>query len=268
MTTMKLTRPALWDAAAVLLALGVVLFVLFASPHGILDKADRAAFAVCHRIPERTFTIAGRPLPLCARCSGTYLGALAGLAVLLARGRGAASRLPARPVFAVLALFLLAWAIDGANSFASLFPGLPYLYEPSNQLRLLTGTLEGIAIAAVLLPVLNISLWAAPAGDRSVGSWRDLAWMLVGGAVVIALVRSEWPPLLYPLAILSGLTVVLLLGLVNTMVAVIIMRREGRIARGWQAVAPLLLGMVLAVVELTAIGLARDALTARFGLPF
>jgi uncharacterized membrane protein len=265
---MRLTRPAVGDAAAALLALAAVLFVLLASPHGILDKADRAAFAVCHRIPERTFTIAGRPLPLCARCSGTYLGALAGLVVLVARGRGAASRLPAKPVLAVLALFLLVWAIDGANSFASLFPGLPYLYEPSNRLRLLTGTLEGIAIAAVLLPVLNLALWATPADRRSIGSWADLAWMLVGGAAVIALVLTEWPPLLYPLAILSGLTVVLLLGLVNTMVAVILMRREGRIVAGRQAIAPLLLGMALAVAELTAIGLARDALTARFGLPF
>jgi uncharacterized membrane protein len=268
MTISRPTRPAAWDAAAALLALAALLVVLFGPPHGILDKADRAAFAVCHRIPERTFFVAGRPLPLCARCSGTYLGALAGLLILAARGRGAASRFPAWPVLAVLAFFVLAWAVDGMNSFLSFFPGLPYLYEPSNRLRLVTGTLEGLALAAVLVPVLNLAFWAAPADRRSIGSWADLAWMLVGGAVVVALVNSEWPALLYPLAVISGLTIVALLGLVNAMLAVIVMRREARIVRRGQVIAPVLLGMVLALVELAAIAFVRDALTARFGLPF
>ena len=156
---------------------------------------------------------------------------------------------------------MLAWAFDGANSFLSFFPGLPHLYEPSNQLRLLTGTLEGIAIAAVLLPVLNLAFWAAPAeAGLSVPGWT-LHGCWWAGPLVIALVNSEWVPLLYPLAIISGLTVVLLLGLVNTMVAVIVMRREARIVRRGQVIAPLLLGLVFAVAELTAIGLVRDALT-------
>ena len=59
---------------------------LLAPLHGLLDKANRAAYAVCHRIAERSFTFAGRPLPLCARCSGTYLGAVAGLIVIAAHG--------------------------------------------------------------------------------------------------------------------------------------------------------------------------------------
>ena len=73
------------------------------------------------------------------------------------------------------------------------------------MLRLVTGTLEGLAIAAVLLPLANLTLWADPDPQRSVGSWRDLAWLLAGAAAVIASVSSEWPPLLYPLALLSEL---------------------------------------------------------------
>ncbi len=169
---------------------------------------------------------------------------------------------------AVLALFLLAWAMDGFNSFLTLIPGLPHLYEPRNLLRLVTGTLEGLAIAAVVLPVANLSLWAAPAPGRSIETWRDLAWMLLGGAVVVALVSSEWAPLLYPLALISGLMIVGLVGLVNTMVTLIILRREGRATRRREVLAPLLAGVALATVELAAIGLARAALTERLGLPF
>ena len=65
------------------MALAILLLYLLAPPHGLLDKADHAAYAVCHRIPARSFAFAGRPLPLCARCSGTYLGAVAGLIVLV-----------------------------------------------------------------------------------------------------------------------------------------------------------------------------------------
>jgi hypothetical protein len=54
---------------------------------------------------------------------------------------------------------------------------------------------------------------------------------------------------------------------VNAMFVLMLMRREGRATRAREALLPLLLGVALAAVELTAIGLARTALTARLGLP-
>ncbi len=40
----------------------------------------RLAFsAVCHQIPARSFWIAAEPMPLCARCTGIYFGALVSL---------------------------------------------------------------------------------------------------------------------------------------------------------------------------------------------
>lgn len=256
------------DGALALLALAAILVALIAPPHGLLDKADRAAFAVCHRLPERTFHVAGRQLPLCARCSGTYLGTLAGLTVLMLRGRGRASGFP-RPRYAlVLGLFLLAWAVDGANSYLTLFPGLPHLYEPHNWLRLVTGTLQGLAIASFLLPVVNLAFWAAPAAGRSVETGADLAWLLVGGAVVVGLVTSEQPFLLYPLALLSGLTIVALFGLLNGLLVLMLLRREARAMRWGPLLAPLLVGGALALGELAAIAAVRDWLTVRFALPF
>ena len=54
----------------------------------------------------------------------------------------------------------------------------------------------------------------------------------MAAAAVIALVSSEWAPLLYPLAILSELAILGLVGLVNTMFVLMLMRREGRATRG------------------------------------
>ena len=139
-------------------------------------------------------------------------------------GRGRANRLPRRRYLALFAGFFLAWGFDGLNSYLTLFPVLPHLYQPLNLLRLVTGTLEGLAISAVFLPMLNPTLWASPVaplhtgevssppGGSSVASWADIAWLLVGGAVVVAAVGSEWAALLYPLALLSGLMVIVLVG--------------------------------------------------------
>jgi uncharacterized membrane protein len=255
------------DRLLVIVAAAAILAWFLAPPHGLLDKADRAAFAVCHRIPARTFTVAGRPLPLCARCSGTYLGALAGLAVLALRGRGQASKLPSPKYLVVFGVFLAAWAVDGLNSFLTFFPRGPHLYEPDNLLRLATGTLEGLAIAALALPAFHRSLWAKPQAIPSVGSWQDIAWMLAGGALVAALVSSGLPFLLYPVAILSGLAVVILLGAVNSMFVLLILRRDGQMTAWRQAAPPLLLGLALAMIELTAVGLARTALEPWLGPP-
>ena len=205
-------RDRRWGGVAIIVALLAVLALFLLPPHDPLDKADRFAYAVCHRISGHSFFIGGRQLPLCARCSGTYLGALAGIVVLLALGRGRANRFPAPKFLVAFAVFMAAWAIDGANSYASFFPVLPQLYEPNNLLRLATGVLEGLVIAAFVLPLFNMTAWAATDAQPSIVRWRDLGWMLLGGAVVFGLVVSEWEPLLYPLALLSGAMVVLLVG--------------------------------------------------------
>jgi uncharacterized membrane protein len=260
----RLARLDLLLAAASLILI-VVLLIL--APHGLLDKADRAAYAVCHRIADRSFIIAGRQLPLCARCSGLYLGAGAALLTLAALGRSRAGRFPARPYLFILALFMAIWAADGLNSFLALL-GLPHLYEPSNRLRLITGTLAGVALASVLLPALSITLWRRPADRRSIERPSDLLWLLCAGAVVVLVILAAPDWMLYPLAILSGLMVPFLLGLLNAMFYLSFTRREGRAERWQQVLAPLIVGLVAACVEIALIGLARDALTARFGMPF
>lgn len=44
-----------------------------------------AGAVVCHQKPERSFQLAGLPLPVCARCVGLYAGAALGAIALAAR---------------------------------------------------------------------------------------------------------------------------------------------------------------------------------------
>jgi uncharacterized membrane protein len=249
-------------AAALLAAVGLALLL---APHGLLDLSDRAAFAVCHRIPDRGFTFAGRPLPLCARCSGMYLGAVAAAGVLAARGRTGATRFAPPAILALLAAFTLTWAADGANSTLSLL-GLPHLYEPGNGLRLVTGSLQGIVLVAFAWPVVVATLARSPRAERAVRGWTDLAWMLIAAGGMAILAASGWDPLLYPLALLSGAAVLGFLSLLNVLFLAAATRFDAAAPTRLRPVMAFA-GIVLALVELAAAGWLREALTARFGLP-
>lgn len=248
--------------------LGVIVAIWFITPGGLLDKADHVGYAVCHQLPIRTPFFGGRQLPLCARCSGQFLGALAGLALLIALGRGKAAQLPPRPVIVVLLGFLAAWALDGFNSYLTFFPGVPHLYEPHNILRTTTGAMQGVALISLVLPFFNVTLWARPDQRPTIGSLREVLWLLGLIALIVAAVGSEWAPLLYPLALLSVAGTLMMLTLVTTMLVTLGLRRDGR-AQSWRAALPLLIaGLALALLIVLGINLLRAWLTAELGLPF
>jgi uncharacterized membrane protein len=75
-----------------------------------------AAGLLCHQRPERSFTIAGRQLPVCARCTGLYVaamvGALAAIVSPVRRHRAGSARL----LLAVVALpTAVSWGIERAG---------------------------------------------------------------------------------------------------------------------------------------------------------
>jgi hypothetical protein len=101
-----------------------------------------------------------------------------------------------------------------------------------------------------------------------VRNFKELALLVAGGGVIILLIWLEIPLLLYPLAILSTLGVLLMLGAINTVIVLTLTRREG-IAHTWQqAVLPVTMGLAFAFLEIGGIDTARAIITRTFGLPF
>jgi uncharacterized membrane protein len=250
------------------IALLVVAVALLTPPHSILGKCDVVGYAICHRIPERSFHLAGRPLPLCARCTGTYLGALTGFVAMWALGHRQASNLPPTRVIVLLVGFIASMGIDGLNSYLSFFPNAPHLYEPSNLLRLATGTLNGLALSIIVLPVFNFTLWREINPRRSIRNLRELAVAVALAAVMVLTVQTELDFLLYPLAIMSTLSVLIMLTAVNTMIVLIVTRRENMAETWLDALLPLSLGLLTTLVEITGMDLLRLTLMQQLGLPF
>jgi uncharacterized membrane protein len=252
--------------------LALLAFVSWAlnTPAGLLGKADAIGYAICHRIDLRSFHLGDRQLPLCARCTGIYLGALLGMVTMAALGRGHSGGLPRRPVLLALIGFVGLMGIDGVNSYLTFFPGLPHLYEPQNWLRLITGTLNGLALAGLIYPILNQTLWRDWKDQPVLRGFRELGLLLVLAAVMIALVLSDNPIALLPLALLSVVGVLALIVALNTTVLLLVARRENRVV-GWTgAIVPLLAGFTLAMIEIGMVDLIRFSIFhtwSGFGIP-
>jgi uncharacterized membrane protein len=249
-------------------ALLVIGTFLLSPPWTVLGKTRLVGYAICHQIPGRSFHIDGHQLPLCARCTGIYLGALIGFTWMIAWGRRRAVGMPPVPITIVFVGFIVALGIDGINSYLTFFPGMPHLYEPQNWLRLTTGTLEGLALSAFIFPVLNYSLWRDRIEVPSVRNFRELGLLVATAALVIVLVWLELPPLLYPLAILSTLGVLVMLGSINTMIVLALTRREGSAHTWQQVVLPMTIGLAFAFILIGGMDTVRTILTRAFGLPF
>lgn len=265
------TVTARWPRLTVILvalALAVIVLFIQVPPATVLGKADVVGYAVCHRIPERSFVLGGRPLPLCARCTGTFLGAMLGLATIFLLRRQRAANLPTVPALVLLAAFTGLWGLDGLNSYLGFFPGAPQLYEPRNWLRLATGLLNGLTLIFFAWPIFSFTLWREPSRERVLHNiWELLAFLPIV-ALLVLLIQAEIDPLLYPLAILSTLGVLVLLVVINTLIAAVLLGRDGY-ADGWrQALVPLIVGAALAILEITGMVLLRAYLTMAFGLPF
>jgi uncharacterized membrane protein len=243
------------------LALGLLVYSwLLNTPAGLLGKADALGYAVCHRIDLRSFHLGDRAVPLCARCSGMYLGAVLGLLYQAGSGRRRGGFPPWR-VAIVLGGLALAFSLDGVNSYLHFFPGAPVLYEPQNWLRLATGMGLGVGIAAVLYPAFQQTIWADWEARPALGDLRSLASLLILAVFLVGIVLTENPLVLYPLALISAGGVLLVLALIYTLIWVVVLRQENRFQR-WPAVGlPLLGGFGLAMLQIALIDLGRYALT-------
>lgn len=225
-------------------------------------------YGVCHQIPARTYFLAGRPLPLCARCSGIYLGALVGLASILILRRARCSELPPTRVLAVLVSFIAFMAVDGFNSYLSFFPGAPQLYPPQNVLRLLTGTLHGLALSLILFPVFSFTFWHTPERQPMVRSLRELGILVLIALLPVFLLETRADFLLYPIAIAEGLGLLAMFSLLNSTALLMVTRRGGRATEGRAAIFPLAIGLFMSLIEINLLGVLRLWLTAQLGLPF
>lgn len=240
----------------------IILGWLLNTPPGLLGKADAIGYSVCHRIDGRSFHLGDRQLPLCVRCSGMFLGAVVGLLYQFVRGSRRGGNPPKR-VFIAMGVLVLAFAVDGLNSYLSLpfFSGIPTLYQPGSITRLLTGSGMGLVIALVLFPAFNQTVWRNWESKPPVPGLRSFFILCSITLLLDIVVLTEDPAVLYPLAIISTTGVLVLLSMVYAMLLVIVFRKENSYQRPTELWLPLLAGFGVGMVQVIVISLIRYAVT-------
>jgi hypothetical protein len=161
----------------------------------------------------------------------------------------------------MLGIFLVSFGVDGINSAYMLFFEAILLYEPSNTLRLITGTGMGLVIAIVLLPAFNQTIWKEYSRRAVVENWRQFSGLLGASGISILLILTESPIFLYPLTLVSAIGVVVLLTMIYSMLLMILFRRENQITKYTQMIYPLTGGFIIALTQIILLDVGRYLLT-------
>ncbi|HBO34129.1 MAG TPA: hypothetical protein DD636_05240 [Anaerolineaceae bacterium] len=247
-----------------ILALSILLAVLVAiwlwvTPAGWWEKFRLLGYAVCHQIEERSFFYHDMQSPLCARCTGMYLGGL--LTIVYQAFQGRKGKFPPTWVSVILGLFLIWFGIDGLNSFLHFFPSFNTSYQPSNLLRLITGTGVGLGIGAILVPLFNQTAWADWVNRSFFEKWYAFPLLMFLGGLMVAGVYSQQPVIILPAMLLSGLSVVVLLGSLHTIIALMLTNRANRQLTWMQMRLPILIGLNICFIQILMTSLLRYLLT-------
>lgn len=106
---------------------------------------DFIGHSVCHQIPERTLWIGGQYLPVCARDTGAYLGLCIGYLILPLRRKEACGP----PNLWMTSLMAAPMIIDALTQVLG-------FRTSTNELRLITGCLFGVALSPFLIYLLSM----------------------------------------------------------------------------------------------------------------
>lgn len=242
----------------VLTALAFLSAWLAFTPPGLEGKVQAAGYAVCHQIESHSYSIGGKALPLCARCSGTFLGILVTLLLLYSKERRGG--FPSRGKQALLLVFFLFFAADGINASLPLLGASP-LYPPSNLLRLISGFLFGVTLANVVLPIWHQTLWVEQNPKPVLYRWRQLGGVLLWCAAIGALVVMDIAVLYYPIAILSTASIFLILAMVYSLLWCILLKKENSLHLFREGSRIFIAGLITAILQIGVMNLVRFTLS-------
>jgi uncharacterized membrane protein len=104
--------------------------------------------AICHQFEERSLTISGEVLSVCARDTGMYIGIFSTLSYLKLFKKNKKITIPSVKVSFCILLLLVPLMIDGLGSYL-------HLFESNNLRRLVTGISFGFVLPYYLYPLLS-----------------------------------------------------------------------------------------------------------------
>lgn len=232
---------------------------LIFTPPGIDGKLHAAGYSVCHQIEGHSLAVGGKVLPLCARCTGTFLGLLLSLIYLSKKKKSGGP--PSKVKIAALGIFFAAFVLDGINSSLTMLPGVNPLYTPDNRLRLFTGLLFGISLANLVVPLWNQTLYIDWENKPALENWKQFFALICLVAAAGLLILLDIPILYYPIAIFTTGTIFIILSMIYTLLWCIILKKENTLHQFKDGIRILSIGMITAILQVGLLDIARFMIT-------
>lgn len=206
--------------------------------------------ALCHQLAERSYSIDSFQMPLCARCLGIHLGFLfATLFILLSRfARHHGCMLQNVRHVIALSAFLAPAMIDASLSYLG-------VVDSDNTRRAITGSLFGVGLAFILLPMIRSLMHSMPLlGGHMLPATHMLPPVVLAIlASALALLSESSSTLFYTVAVLGVAGVfTTMLALVLLMVILVTDKTEW-----WDGRRMEMAGVITAVL-LVALAIAHD----------
>lgn len=206
--------------------------------------------AICHQLEERSFVIDGLVMPICARCTGIYIGVFTTILYILLTKRYKSNMIPNIPISLLLFFLLSPMAFDGVSSYLHLRPS-------DNFLRIVTGIPFGIVLPFFLFPLLNYSE-KNDTSIRIVDKWYQIIPPFVGASFIGFLVYNSYVPY-YVISTLVILTLIIWFSLIIFMLI-------KRIAFFKKGIYSFNTSIILGIMVLTSLSFIADALYDFLGI--
>ncbi len=233
-----------------------------AAPWGFEQKAHAAMHGLCAQTPSHSFYFAGRALPFDGRMTGIYSGLLATVVILVVMGRHRAAGMPSVAASVLLLAFIGAMAVDGFNSLLRDL-GKWHPYAPTNEFRLITGWMAGIAIGTIMVMLVGMTLWKRPkTRERVMPHWWMPMLMLLPLVPVRLLIGTGLDAVFFPYSMILMASAVLAFTTLVLVTMVMLMNRENAYERFEQLRGLTAISIVIAIFIILAIGGGRFWLEA------
>lgn len=168
----------------------------------MIDFLQRVGSAVCHQMAERSFLFDGMQMPLCARCTGIYIGVFFAFCFFFRKKRMQAGRPFSLRQAVITGAAILPVGLDGVGSYLG-------FWESTQLMRVLTGSLVGAVVPGFLLMAGNFD----PKRENRTPIYEKTAEMFLLLAVSVAFGICLWLGLLRSVgAVFSAMGEVLLWG--------------------------------------------------------
>lgn len=195
------------------MALCVLALTIFTLIPGTLEGKSLAVLhGLCAQQPTHSYYFGEARLPFGSRMTGIYSGFAMTALYLMIRDRWRHAGIPAAKIVVALVLFVLPLAIDGTNSFLKDVQ-LPYLYEPHNVVRTITGLMLGATLGTFIWMLIGQTAFR-PDERSGRAIWLglgELLLVLTGQTALVIVVGLSGLPMRIPLTYLliaSAVTVV------------------------------------------------------------